>query len=264
MKKYWVYFKGDLQRVFEYRADNIIYSLSNITTPLISLGLWLAISNSGANLSYSKPEVIIYFIVAIFVKSVVFTWADYYLESSILKGTFSNSLVKPFSVVDEFTVHNIAEKLFRVSFILIIITILSLTLLPMSYFSSVNIIQIILFLASLFIASVLNFLIDVIIGLSTFWFHEVEFARGTSDFINLIFSGKVIPLIFMPAAVLNLAIYLPFRYTFSLPIEILMDRVIGPGLIFAFITQGIWLLLVFALYKFIYARGIKLYQGYGT
>lgn len=80
MNKFWVYFKTEWSRMFEYRADFIVYTLGSIITPFIGLAIWLAISTSSKGLVYSSSELIVYFILAALINILTSTWGNFLLE----------------------------------------------------------------------------------------------------------------------------------------------------------------------------------------
>lgn len=265
MKKYWVYFKMQWQATLEYRGDVVLYALSSALLPLMGLFVWLAVSSSGANLAFSNSEIIIYFLLVTLVNSVTSTWGSWYVLGKINDGSFSNYLVKPFSIVDDFAINNIAEKAFKLIVLSIFALIAGFFLLRGSSLSfSVSWLQIILFILSLGLAAVLTFLLDMIIGLSTFWIYEIDFINSLFMLASSLLAGKVIPVAFLPDFLKNWVTYLPFRYTVSFPIEILMNKMPGSDLISGLTIQIFWLIFTFVGYKFLFAKGSKKYQGYGA
>lgn len=263
LKKYWVFIKAEIQKMLEYRGDMIIWTLSSAITPLVGLAIWMAISSSGAQLIFNKSDLIIYFIAIIWVEMITSAWGSYFIQESIFRGEFSKYLIRPFTLIEEYLANNLSEKFFKLiittclTIILFILLHKSIDIIPITFLS------VILFLPSLFMAFCIAFLFNMIIGISTFWIHDNDFIKNTFSLFDEFFSGKIIPIAFLPLLVFGAAQLLPFRYILSFPVEVLLNKVTGIDLFFGFVMQILWFLFVVLTYRILYAKGIKIYQGYG-
>lgn len=263
MKKYWVFIKAEIQKMLEYRGDMIIWTLSSAITPLVGLAIWLAISSSGVQLIFNKSDLIIYFIAIIWMQMITSTWGSYFIQESIFRGEFSKYLIRPFTLIEEYLANNLSEKFFKLiittclTIILFILLHKSIDIIPITFLSFI------LFLPSLFMAFCIAFLFDMIIGISTFWVHENDVFKNIFGMVDQFFSGRLIPLAFLPVLILGAAHILPFRYMLSFPVEVLLNKVVGLDLVFGFVMQTLWFLLVVLAYRILYAKGVKIYQGYG-
>lgn len=263
MKKYLVFIKAEWQKMFEYRGDMILWTLSSAIYPLVGLAIWLAISASGAQLVFNKSELIVYFIAIIWMQMITSAWGAYFIQDSIFRGDFSQYLIRPFSLIDGYLANNISEKIFKL-IITLFITIILLILFRGSIDSfPVTFLSFLLFLPSVFMAFCTAFLFDMIIGILTFWVHENDVFKNIFGMIDQFFSGRLIPIAFLPALILGAAYILPFRYMLSFPVEVLLNKVSGLDLLFGFVMQTLWFLLVVLTYRILYAKGVKIYQGYG-
>ncbi|MBI2018042.1 ABC-2 family transporter protein [Candidatus Daviesbacteria bacterium] len=263
MKKYWVFVKAEWQKMFEYRGDMILWSLSGAITPLIGLAIWLAVSSSGAKLAFSESDLIVYFIAVIWVNMITSAWGAYFIQESIMRGEFSIHLIKPFTLIESYIANNLSEKIYKIFFTFLLTVILILFFHPFIYGFPVTFFSALLFLISLTMAFVIAFMFDLIIGISSFWLHDNDFLRGSYSLLDSFFSGQFIPLAFLPVLVLGAAHILPFRYMLSFPVEVLLNKVSGLELLFGFTMQFLWLMLTVLVYRLMYKQGIKIYQGYG-
>lgn len=263
LKKYWVFIKAEIQKMLEYRGDMIIWTLSSAITPLIGLAVWLAISSSGAQLVFNKSELIIYFIAIIWVEMFTSAWGSYFIQDSIFRGEFSRYLIRPFTLIEEYLANNLSEKFFKLIITLCLTVVLFFLFKGLIDNIPVTFVSVVLFLPSLFMAFCIAFLFNMIIGISTFWVHDNDFIKNTFSLFDEFFSGKIIPIAFLPFLVLGAARILPFRYIISFPVEVLLNKVSGLDLLFGFVMQTLWFALVVLAYRILYAKGIKIYQGYG-
>lgn len=264
MRKFWIFCKLSWQAIAEYRADAVIWALSGLITPLVSMAIWLSVS-SGNNLSFSKNELITYFLLAYLVGMLTSAWGAHFIIQSIRSGSFNVYLIKPFSMLQDFGSNNISEKILKLVIALVSITALWYVFLPGGASGlRISLAGIVLFVVSVALAGFIAFMLDIIIGLLTFWVYNAYFIREVYFTFRMFFAGAIIPVYFLPGYLLAASIYLPFRYTLSFPIEILMGKVTGYDLLFGLTMQITWSVAVYTTYKFIYRYGVKSYQGYGA
>lgn len=263
MKTFWVYFKTEWSRMFEYRADFVVYTLGTIISPFIGLAIWLAISSSSTGLIYSSNELIIYFILAALINILTSTWGAYFIGARIKRGEFSNYLLKPTSFVYEWISNNLVEKVYKIVilFILIFFFIILTGGIPVSFYTNYQLIF--LAILSIIMGGMINFILDLFIGISAFWLDEIEVINGINKTLGNLFSGKIIPLVFLPGFIGSFVIYLPYRYLISFPIEIILGKLSWEQIFFGFFIETIWLVCLYLLYKLIYFFGVKNYQSFG-
>lgn len=263
LRKYWVYLKAEWQGMLQYRGDLIIWTISNNILTLVGFAVWYVISSNN-KLFYSSHQVVLYFLLTIFVHILTQSWHAYFIGEQIRDGRFTPYLIKPFSVAEHNASSNIAEKSLKLIFSLAPLLIVGFVFLRNSNLQvDLSLVNTIFFILSILFAGAIAFFFDIAIGLTYFWTHDVDFIRNIYFSFNYLFSGRIVPLIFLPATLGTLAFYLPFRYTLSFPIEILMNKLPSEQIVLGFVFQILWLLISYIFYKTVYSKGIKVYQGYG-
>ncbi|MBI4036254.1 ABC-2 family transporter protein [Candidatus Daviesbacteria bacterium] len=264
-KKYWVILKLEWQKFLEYRGDILVYTVSGSIIPFVALGIWLAVISSGGKTIFSQSELIIYFLLAIWVNIFISAWSAYFIGEDIKNGDFSNYLLKPFSLLEHNLANNIGEKSFKLVIASIFVVIVGYILLGnMALEANISVMSFILFLVSLLFAAIIYFFIDMCIGLATFWIHDNEFLRYFNNILRDFFSGRIIPIAFLPGIFYTTALILPFRYILSFPIEVLLNKLDTLSLVSGFSIQMFWLLIFSFLYNLLYKQGIKTYQAFGS
>ena len=81
--------------------------------------------------------------------------------------------------------------------------------------------------------------------------------------IASLFSGEFIPIPFLPQIGRFLLELLPFRYTLSFPVEILLGRLNDYQKEIGFLTATVWLVILFIIYKIVFKKAIKKYEAEG-
>lgn len=265
MRKFLVLLKANWQRTLEYRGDVAVWTVNAFIQPAIGMAIWLAILSSGPEIIYTKSDLIIYFIAIMWVNVITGAWGSYFIGEDIKTGNFSRYLIKPYSLLVDHASGNLGEKLFKI-LVTLITTIIFISYLFLNFEIKVNIsyLSAILFLISLVLAASIGFLLDCNIGLATFWVHENDFLRKLYAVLKEIFSGSLIPVALLPGILLTFATILPFRYLLSFPAEVLLNRLSLNDLIIGFGIQTLWFLLIFISFKFLYKKGLKNYQAFGS
>ena len=263
MQKYWIYFKIEVQRFLQYRSDLIFFTLSGIILPLVLMALWVSVTKYSSNLPFSYNEIILYFLLVLWVEQVNSTWGAYFIQQEINDGKFSNYLLRPFPLAGNYFVQNISEKIYKLFLSTTVAISLAFILLkPISL--DLNPVSTILFLFSTVLTFIIAFYIDLIFGISTLWFHQNDFIKNFFQSIEALMSGKIVPLALFPAVFAPFILYSPFRYILSFPIEIILNKLSVFDLILGFSLQLFWLIVIKLFFDWLYQKGIKIYQAYGS
>ncbi|MEM7560788.1 MAG: ABC-2 family transporter protein, partial [Planctomycetota bacterium] len=119
------------------------------------------------------------------------------------------------------------------------------------------------FVISLILAFLLGFFLDLCIGLIGFWFLEVSSLLFVYMLLNFFLSGHMFPLDLLPSPWATIVDYLPFRYLAYFPAAIFLGKVEPDRLWTEIGIEFLWLLVMIAIARFLYARGVRRYSGYG-
>lgn len=233
--------------------------------PIIGLALWLTISSVNSNLPYTSSELILYFILAAYVGIVTEMWQAWFINERINDGSFSTMLLKPFPVFAKYMLENWGDKTFKITAFSLSLPIMYL-IIPNTVWNQLDLslLTILLFLLALIMGYLIMFFIELSIGFSSVWFYDISFLKSYNDLASTIFAGRFVPLIFFPGIIASVAIFLPFRYAISFPIEVLLNKLSFNQLILGFGIEIFWFILMFIVYKLIYRSFEKNYKGYGA
>lgn len=182
----------------------------------------------------------------------------------ILNGKFSNSLLKPMSYLTEYLGNNIGSNLFRLmvsvpAFLLGMFITMKLDLWIVDF----NPYLIFLALLAVILGFFMNFLLGNIFALVAFYNKNMEGMRIFYYNITAFLAGEYIPFAVLPLAALFTVQILPYRYTLSFPIEILLGRMTEYDITFGFVVGIIWLIILYILYSIFYSISIKKYAAEG-
>jgi ABC-2 type transport system permease protein len=119
------------------------------------------------------------------------------------------------------------------------------------------------FLASLVMAFLLGFFLEVTIGLVGFWFLEVSSLLFVYMLLSFFLSGHMFPLDMLPPPWNTLVDLLPLKYLAYFPVAVFLGKIHGPQLVWGLAIQAIWVLIFIAASRVMFRMGVKRYSGFG-
>jgi ABC-2 type transport system permease protein len=260
LKKYLALFRASWQGIIEYRASMFIWMLLG-TAPLISLAVWLSVAENGPVGNYTSTAFIAYYLASIFVRELTGSWVVWELEYQIRQGTLSAKLLKPLNPIHDAIAVHIADKIFRLPLILPPLALVAWFVGIQYALSWLNAFYVLLAMA---LAFGIIFLSAYCIGLLNFWLtHAMAISELWFALRNLL-GGILAPIDLFPEPIPTLSPYLPFRYTLSFPVEIIIGRLSTEQILFGFAMQSLWLLVFLALYGVLWRQGLKTYSAVGA
>ncbi|HEX6291555.1 MAG TPA: ABC-2 family transporter protein [Herpetosiphonaceae bacterium] len=264
MRRYWriyrVLLRREMNLVIVYRAQMIIWLLTGVL-PLIMLAAWLSLGEGGPVGSFTPTDFIAYYLAAIFVRQLTGVWIVWDMDYQIRQGEFSTMLLRPLDPIHHWAARGLGSKGLRL--VLLLPTLGTAALLTGVRYD-LHPSTLLAFLAAMFGAWLLSFLIQYINGLLAFWITQAVAVFDLWFGLWTILSGYLIPLDLLPAAVGQAAYWLPFRYQLAVPLEILMGRLHGVELWRSLGLQALWILAMYALTRLLWRRGIKKYSAVGA
>jgi ABC-2 type transport system permease protein len=84
------------------------------------------------------------------------------------------------------------------------------------------------------------------------------------DALFVLFGGLFVPLPLLPPLVQQIAQYLPFQLRIYFPIELALGRLPPDVIARDFALQVVWCLVAYALFHFVWRRGVKRFSAVGA
>lgn len=263
MKKYWVLFKVSLTRGLEYRLSNLLWVLVGILPAVFAATVWLsAFAGKTEIQGYNRAELTTYYFLSTLLWYFVGGEFSGRLSEWIRLGVLVRHLTKPLNPLFEVVFQEQAWKV-NSFFLSLPVYFLVFGLLRTDLILAKLDFNLFLFLSAVFLSGLVFILLEIIIGLLSFWISNSSNLNALYWVIFSLLGGILVPLRFLPAVLTNLSWFLPFRYTFSLPLELYLRKLSGGEILFAFLVQTFWLVLLFILVKSLYKNGLRIYEAYG-
>jgi ABC-2 type transport system permease protein len=266
MVKFWNVVRLVFQERMAYRANFFLEVLGGILASLIVVALWLAIyKGSGQDRigGYSLPEMVTYLLGAGLINSFLLTTAENpEAGQAIQNGELSGLLIRPMSPHGFWLARDLGTKAFLLlmglSGYLAVLVLFRNFLLPPPGPG-----HLLLFLVSVALAAVAQFLVFQILGLLAFWMENTYGVRFAARVVMEVVAGAIIPLSFFPRAFQEIFSLLPFPFMIYLPMRIYLGKVplgqVPPELA----KVVAWIAGLTLLYRFLWAKGIRQYVSMG-
>lgn len=265
MKLYRCVYQMGVETSLEYRANMVLTLLSTIFPIIIQTFLWNYLygnGDAGAMTGYTYTEIIVYTLLAGMVSKLVLTGFEYQVNQDIKDGGLNKYLVRPVNYCGYRFSSYLGEKTPQL-ILLLICTALLLAFSVVFLGLALSPVRMLLFLAGLIFAVILNFFIFYCVALLSFWLTDVNLLFGTVSVVLVVISGGVFPMdIFGKAAAVVISI-LPFGYTTQFPVNIINGKLsmgeVGVGML----CQLAWIAFFWALSQIMWKKGLRRFAAVG-
>jgi ABC-2 type transport system permease protein len=255
----------EIQNAFMYRINLLMWRVRNILRFLTVFFFCQAAFVGNSHIfGYNSQQMATYNLLGILLWSFIFATRTADLAPNIATGEMANMLVKPMSVIKFWAAREVGDKINNIVFTCFEFTIL-LLIFRSAFLVPQNLYQVIFFALLIFMAMVLNFFLNFLVALITFWYREGNGwpMRFLYDMTLTVLSGTLLPLDMFPKQIQKLLYYLPSSYLYFAPIQVWLGKIqIGQYLQLLSITF-FWIGLTYFLIKLTWSRGIKIYESEG-
>ena len=253
----------DLSTALIYRVEFLMFMISTVLGPAISLMIWRAALENGATLPVDAEYLTTYFVLLGVVSMLTSSWMAAFLAEEIRLGQLSKWVIRPGSTHLNGIANNLSEKLIKTVPLAPIIAILwwlfrdavSLPPDPLKWA---------LFVVSMVAAAVMVFALDVIVGGLAFWIDDITGIDRARGLLSVIFRGQLVPLALMPAWAQGFIDAQPFRFTLSFSLEVLIGDLSTRDLATGMVLQVIYPALTVLAARSLWRRGLKAWSAVGA
>lgn len=258
----WRWTAANIQMTLAYRAGFVLIMFHTVMAPLISLQIWLTVSEQGVPLPYDRSQLVTYFTLLGAVSMLTGTWIAFYIAERIRLGGLSRDLIRPAPALFESLGNNLGEKVIKLLLIAPMLAVMALLFwrdlrLPTDPRAWL------LFLLCLPMAAFVNFMLDYAIGSLAFWVEDVMGLVRVKELLQAFLAGRFVPLALFPTEMVGLLEVQPFRYTLSFPLEVLTGALDGPALLRGFAWQVGYCVALVVLHRLIWRHGLRGYAASG-
>ena len=244
----------------QYRVANYMYMLGMVAEPVIYLVVWqtVAAQQGGSVAGITAGQFAAYYIVWTLVRNINIVFTPYGWEERIREGRLSAQLLRPLFPIVEDLGFFLGWKPVVVLLWLPIALFLSLVFHPVL---NPTPLAIVVFAISLLGAYLIRSLNQTSLGLITFWTTRVGPIFELYIAVELLLSGRLVPMALMPAWVQSIADVLPFQWTFGFPIEALVGNLTTEELLRGLGMQLLWIAVGSVLVRLVWRFAVRRYSA---
>jgi ABC-2 type transport system permease protein len=273
MATWWMVMRISLAERLAYRGDFALGTLMRFLPIITQIFLWWAIFDSlpaptdGAEKKiggFGFQEMVGYYLLTMVARAFSsMPGLSAGIARQVREGEIKKYLVQPVDMIGFLMLSRVAHKL--TYFLIATLPFALVLFLCRSYFPNgwPSPPVFIAFVASLILSFLIGFFLEAAIGLISFWFLEVSSLLFVYMLLNYFLSGHMFPLTMLPDGVRMVVDLLPLKYLAYFPTAVFLGKIPEDQLPMEMLIQSAWLAFFIVLCRFMYARGVRRYSGYG-
>ena len=245
---------------FQYRAANYAYAIGMVAEPVIYLVVWSTVARAqgGAVGGLTPGDLAAYYIVWTLVRNMNIVFTPYGWEERIRQGELSPMLLRPLHPIHYDLAYFAGWKVVAIVLWVPIAAVLSLAFHPRM---EVTAVEAAVFVVAIWGAYLIRTMLLWLLGMVSFWTTRVAALYELYFAAELLLSGRLVPLVLMPAWAVGLAGWTPFQWTFSFPIEVLVGDLPTGRLLAGLGAQALWTAAGAAAVAVVWRAGIRRYTA---
>jgi len=265
VRKYWHVINVGIQNTLVYRVNFVFRSIFNLIPLIATISLWRTVyaSKEGDVAGYSLAQMISYYLIVTIVDALTAVWDDdWQIAADIRDGNISQFLLKPIDFLTyRFCLFG-AQRLIYTAVALVPVTLFILV--QRKYFVlPADTATLGVFLISIALTGMLQFLISYTLALLAFWLLEISTLIFIIFAFEYIAGGHLFPLDILPPALAKVLFFTPFPYQMFFPVSIYVGKITGSAMWQGLFIQAMWVIAFYALARFVWWRGIRKYSAVG-
>jgi ABC-2 type transport system permease protein len=252
-----------IQSNFQYRVATYMWMIGMLAEPIVYLVVWTTISEQqgGDVQGITTGQFAAYYIVWTLVRNMNIVFTPYGWEWRIREGELSASLLRPLHPIHEDIAGFAGWKVVTIILWLPIAAVLWLAFDPEF---DVRAAEIAAFFVAIWGAYLIRTMFLSALGMVTFWTTRVSALFELFIGLELLLSGRLVPLPLMPDWVEDVANLLPFKWSFYFPIETLVGDLSNRELLEGLGMQLLWIVVLTGLFLLVWRFAVRRYSAVGN
>jgi ABC-2 type transport system permease protein len=229
----------EIQSQFQYRVANYLWMIGMLAEPIIYLVVWTTIAEEqgGSVQGISTGELAAYYIVWTLVRNMNIVFTPYGWEWRIREGMLSAALLRPVHPLHDDIAGFMGWKFVVILMWLPVAAVLWIAFDPVL---DPTALEVCVFAVAIWGAYLIRTMFLSMLGMITFWTTRVSAIFELAIALELLLSGRLVPLPLMPGWAEDVAAVLPFQWTFYYPIQALVGDYSTDELLGGLAMQALW------------------------
>jgi ABC-2 type transport system permease protein len=255
--------RTEIQSQFQYRVANYLWMAGMIAEPVIYLVVWTTIAEEqgGAVQGITTGEIAAYYIVWTLVRNMNIVFTPYGWEWRIREGMLSSALLRPLHPLHDDIAGFAGWKFVVILMWLPVAAVLWIAFDPVLDPSAL---EVGVFAVAIWGAYLIRTMFLSLLGMITFWTTRVSAIFELAIALELLLSGRLVPLPLMPGWAEDVANVLPFQWTFYFPIQSLVGDFSTGELLGGLAAQALWIAILTVLAMLFFRLAVRRFSSVGN
>jgi ABC-2 type transport system permease protein len=252
-----------IQSNFQYRVATYMWLVGMLAEPVVYLVVWTTITEErGAPVGgYTAGQFAAYYIVWTLVRNMNIVFTPYGWEWRIREGELSAALLRPLHPLHEDIAGFAGWKVVTIVLWLPIAAALWVAFDPEF---DTRPLEVAVFCVAIWGAYLIRTMFLTALGMVTFWTTRVSALFELFIGLELLLSGRLVPLPVMPDWAEDVAALLPFKWSFFFPIDVLVGDMTNRELLEGLGMQLLWIVVLTGLFLVVWRFAIRRYSAVGN
>lgn len=247
LRRHAVFYRASAALAFktsvQYRWPTILGMVALLTEPVVYLVVWTSVAeqNGGTIGGLTLEQVSAYYVVWTLVRNLTAGYSPDMWQQRFQDGTLADLLLRPVHPVHDDLAggfgYNLPRAVLAIPLTALLIVLFRPELSPRP-------VELLVFPVSIVAAYLLRSIAFCVVGSMGFWTTRVDAASRVYMATELLLSGRMVPIALFPAWLATTAAWLPFRYTFGFPIEVLTTSMSNEALLTGLARQLGWIVVL--------------------
>ena len=251
------------QRDLQYRMATFMVLVGFLIEPVVYLSVWSAVARAQGGMvgGFDEGQLAAYYVVWTLVRVYNTAFDPKAWEWRIRQGRINTFLSQPVHMFHRDFSFFMGSKIAWTILWIPIAVVLTLVFRPSIEWHVVNVAA---FAIAIWGGYAVRFLVLYVMGMINFWTTRGAAMFGIVSALELIFSGRLVPLQLLPDWAESISTWLPFRWTFQFPIEVLIGRLDTTQIAAGIGYQAAWAAGLGLLCTVVWRRAIRRYEAVGN
>jgi ABC-2 type transport system permease protein len=255
--------RTEIQAQFQYRVANYLWMIGMVAEPIIYLVVWTTIAEEqgGSVQGITAGEIAAYYIVWTLVRNMNIVFTPYGWEWRIREGMLSAALLRPLHPLHDDIAAFAGWKFVVIVMWLPVAAVLWIAFDPVLDPSAL---EIGVFAVAIWGAYLIRTMFLSLLGMITFWTTRVSAIFELAIALELLLSGRLVPLPLMPGWAEDVAKVLPFQWTFYFPIQSLVGDFSRAELLGGLAVQALWIVVLTGMAMVFFRLAVRRFSSVGN
>jgi ABC-2 type transport system permease protein len=255
--------RTEIQSQFQYRVANYLWMIGMLAEPVIYLVVWTTIAREqgGTVQGISVGVFAAYYIVWTLVRNMNIVFTPYGWEWRIREGMLSAALLRPLHPL-----HDDVAGFAGWKFVVILMWLPVAAVLWIAFDPELDpsALEVGVFAVAIWGAYLIRTMFLSLLGMITFWTTRVSAIFELAIALELLLSGRLVPLTVMPGWAQDIAAVLPFQWTFYFPIWALVGDFSTAELLGGLAMQALWVAILTGLTMIAWRFAVRHFSSVGN